>query len=182
MVRSVLWPCYYCRIWFHCSSVSRKVVLVTHYFLVLSNFQKLWYHPIFPRPYPSLGLYTTVLPSRHQALDYSSRCVHFKDGWPHLLYVDFLRFTVTSQHYFPVPMRHPSFPLFVLIIASHLIKSTNEKLRDLRLITQDTLGIVQETGIKTIPMEKKCKKAEWLSEETLWIAVKRREAKSKGEK
>ena len=108
MVRSVLWPCYYCRIWFHCSSVSRKVVLVAHYFLVLSNFQKLWYHPIFPRPYPSLGLYTTVLPSRHQALDYSSRCVHFKDGWPHPLYVDFLRFTVTSQPYFPVPMRHPS--------------------------------------------------------------------------
>ena len=41
---------------------------------------------------------------------------------------------------------------------------------------------VQETGIKTIPMEKKCKKAKWLSEETLQIAVKRREAKSKGEK
>ena len=43
-------------------------------------------------------------------------------------------------------------------------------------------GIVQETGIKTIPMEKKCKKAKWLSEEALQIAVKRREAKSKGEK
>ena len=42
--------------------------------------------------------------------------------------------------------------------------------------------IVQETGIKTIPMEKKCKKAKWLSEEALPIAVKRREAKSKGEK
>ena len=42
--------------------------------------------------------------------------------------------------------------------------------------------IVQETGIKTIPMEKKCKKANWLSEEALQIAVKRREAKSKGEK
>ena len=42
--------------------------------------------------------------------------------------------------------------------------------------------IVQETGIKTIPMEKKCKKAQWLSEEALQIAVKRREAKSKGEK
>ena len=40
--------------------------------------------------------------------------------------------------------------------------------------------IVQETGIKTIPMEKKCKKAKWLSEEALQIAVKRREAKSKG--
>ncbi len=42
--------------------------------------------------------------------------------------------------------------------------------------------IVQETGIKIIPMEKKCKKAKWLSEEALQIAVKRREAKSKGEK
>ena len=42
--------------------------------------------------------------------------------------------------------------------------------------------IVQETGIKTIPMEKKCKKAKWLSEEALQIAVKTREAKSKGEK
>ena len=41
---------------------------------------------------------------------------------------------------------------------------------------------VQETGIKTIPMEKKCKKAKWLSEEALQIAVKRRKAKSKGEK
>ena len=42
--------------------------------------------------------------------------------------------------------------------------------------------IVQETGIKTIPMEKKCRKAKWLSGEALQIAVKRREAKSKGEK
>ena len=42
--------------------------------------------------------------------------------------------------------------------------------------------IVQETGIKTIPMEKKCKKAKWLSREALQIAVKRREAKSKGER
>ena len=42
--------------------------------------------------------------------------------------------------------------------------------------------IVQETGNKTIPMEKKCKKAKWLSEKALQIAVKRREAKSKGQK
>ena len=42
--------------------------------------------------------------------------------------------------------------------------------------------IVQETGIKTITMEKKCKKAKWLSGEALQIAEKRREAKSKGEK
>jgi len=42
--------------------------------------------------------------------------------------------------------------------------------------------IVRETGIKTIPMEKKCKKAKWLFGEALQIAVKRREVKSKGEK
>ena len=42
--------------------------------------------------------------------------------------------------------------------------------------------IVQETGIKTIPKKKKCKKAKWLSEEALQITVKRREVKSKGEK
>ena len=42
--------------------------------------------------------------------------------------------------------------------------------------------IVQETGIKTIPMEKKCKKAKWPSRKALQIAVKRREPKSKGEK
>ena len=42
--------------------------------------------------------------------------------------------------------------------------------------------LVQKTGMKTIPMEKKCKKARWLSEEALQIAVKRREAKSKGDK
>ena len=43
-------------------------------------------------------------------------------------------------------------------------------------------GIVQETGIKTIPMEKKCRKAKWLSGEALQTAVQRREVKSKGEK
>ena len=42
--------------------------------------------------------------------------------------------------------------------------------------------IVQETGIKTIPREKKCKKAKWLSGEALQIAVNRREAKSKGKR
>ena len=46
----------------------------------------------------------------------------------------------------------------------------------------EVCDIVQETGIKTIPMEKKCKKAKWLSGEALQIAVKRREAKSQGEK
>ena len=42
-------------------------------------------------------------------------------------------------------------------------------------------GILQETGIRTIPKKKKCKKAKWLSKEALQIAVKRREVKSKGE-
>ena len=46
----------------------------------------------------------------------------------------------------------------------------------------EVLDLVQEAGVKTIPMEKKCKKAKWLSEEALQIVVKRREAKSKGEK
>ena len=46
----------------------------------------------------------------------------------------------------------------------------------------EVLDIVQEAGIKTIPKEKKCKKAKWLSEEALQIVVKRREVKGKGEK
>ena len=46
----------------------------------------------------------------------------------------------------------------------------------------EVCNIVQETRIKTIPKEKKCKKAKWLSEEALQIAVKRREARSKGKK
>ena len=49
-------------------------------------------------------------------------------------------------------------------------------------VWMEVRGIVQDTGIKTIPVEKKCKKAKWLSEEALQIAVKKREAKSKGEK
>ena len=46
----------------------------------------------------------------------------------------------------------------------------------------EVCDLVQETGIKTIPKKKKCKKAKWLSEEVLQIAGKRREAKGKGEK
>ena len=46
----------------------------------------------------------------------------------------------------------------------------------------EVCDIVRETGIKTIPKKKKCKKAKWLSEEALQIAVKGREAKNKGEK
>ena len=47
---------------------------------------------------------------------------------------------------------------------------------------KEVRALVQETGIKTIPKKKKCKMAKWLSEEALQIAVKRREAKGKGEK
>ena len=47
---------------------------------------------------------------------------------------------------------------------------------------REICDIVQETGNKTVPKKKKCKKAKWLSEEVLQIAVKRRVAKSKGEK
>ena len=49
-------------------------------------------------------------------------------------------------------------------------------------VSDEVCDIVQKTGIKTIPMEKKCKKAKWLSGEALQIAVKRIEVKSKGEK
>ena len=49
-------------------------------------------------------------------------------------------------------------------------------------IWNEVRDIVQETGIKTIPKKKKCEKAKWLSKEPLQIAMKRREAKSKGEK
>ena len=66
---------------------------------------------------------------------------------------------------------------------------TNRELKGLDLIDRvpdelwnEVRDIVQETGIKTIPMEKKCKKAKWLSEEALQIAEKRREVKSKRKK
>ena len=49
-------------------------------------------------------------------------------------------------------------------------------------LSTEVHDIVQEAGIKTIPKKKKCKKAKWLSEEALQIAVKRKEAKGKGEK
>ena len=70
----------------------------------------------------------------------------------------------------------------------YIVKVRN-RFKDLDLIHRvpdelwnEVRDIVQETGIKTIPMEKKCKKAKWFSGEALKIAVKRREAKSKGEK
>ena len=58
----------------------------------------------------------------------------------------------------------------------YLIDKVPEELR------MEIYNIVQETGIKTIPKEKKFKEAKWLSEEALQIAVQRRETKSKGEK
>ena len=60
-----------------------------------------------------------------------------------------------------------------------------ERLKELDLpdeLWMEVCDTAQETGIKTIPMEKKCKKAKWLCGEALQIAVKRRDAKSKGEK
>ena len=57
-----------------------------------------------------------------------------------------------------------------------IIEKVPEELRT------EVCDIVQEAGIKTTPKEKKCKKTKWLSEEALQIAVKRREAKGKGEK
>ena len=54
--------------------------------------------------------------------------------------------------------------------------------RDPEELWTEVRDIVQEAGIKTIPKEKKCKKAKWLSEKALHIAVKKREAKGKGEK
>ena len=74
-------------------------------------------------------------------------------------------------------------------IPYHYTVEVRNKFKGLNLIDRvpdelwtEVCNIVQETGIKTIPMEKKCKKAKWLSGEALQIAVKRREAKSKGEK
>ena len=58
----------------------------------------------------------------------------------------------------------------------HLIDRVSEEL------WREVCDIVQEAGIKTIPKKKKCKKAKWLFKKTLQIAVKRREAKGKGEK
>ena len=73
------------------------------------------------------------------------------------------------------------------ILYDYTMKVTN-RFKGLDLIDRvpeelwmEVRDIVQETGIKTIPKKKKCKKAEWMSE-ALQIAVKRREVKSKGEK
>ena len=64
----------------------------------------------------------------------------------------------------------------------HMLRPSQPPCRVPCELWTDVGGTVQETGIKTIPKKKKCKKAKWLSEKALHIAVKRREAKSKGEK
>ena len=65
---------------------------------------------------------------------------------------------------------------------SSLKKKKKKKNRVPDKLWNEVRDIVQETGIKNIPMEKKCQKTKWLSEEALQIAVKRRETKSKGKK
>ena len=82
-----------------------------------------------------------------------------------------------------------SIPSFFLELFLHCTVEVRNRFKGLDLIDRvpeelwtEVHDIVQETGIKKIPMKKKCKKAKWLSEEALQIAVKRREAKSKGEK
>ena len=65
---------------------------------------------------------------------------------------------------------------------NYTVEVTNRFKGLLEELWMEVHNIVQETGIKTIPMEKKCKKAKWLSEEALQIAEIRREAKGKGEK
>ena len=74
------------------------------------------------------------------------------------------------------------------ILYDYTVEATN-RFKELYLIDRvpeelwtEIRDMVQEAGIKTIPKKKKCKKAKWLSEEALQIAVKGREAKSKGEK
>ena len=76
----------------------------------------------------------------------------------------------------------------IIIPYNYTVEETN-RFKGLDLIDRvpeelwmEVCDIVQEAGIKTIPKKKKCKKAKWLSEEALQIAVKRREVKSKGEK
>ena len=82
-----------------------------------------------------------------------------------------------------------SFTFIKRLFSSSSLSALRNRFKGLDLIDREpdelwteVRDIVQETGIKTIPMEKKCKKAKWLSEEALQIAVKQREVKSKGEK
>ena len=73
-------------------------------------------------------------------------------------------------------------PYVYTVEVRNRFKGLDPKIRVPDKSLTDVCDIVQEPGIKTIPIEKKGKKAKWLSEEALQIAVKRREAKSKREK
>ena len=82
------------------------------------------------------------------------------------------------------PLRHDlnQIPYYYTVEVKNRFKGLNVIDRVLDELWIEVSDIVQETGIKTISKKKKCKKAKWMSEEALQIAVKRREAKSKGEK
>ena len=79
--------------------------------------------------------------------------------------------------------------MFQIFLYIHFAVEVRNRFKGLDLIDRvsdelwmEVCDIIQETGIKTIPMEKKCNRAKWLSGEALQMAVKRREVKSKGEK
>ena len=82
------------------------------------------------------------------------------------------------------PLRHNlnQIPYDYTVEVSNRFKGLDLRDRMPDELWNEVRDIVQEIGIKTIPIEKKCKKAKWLSGEALQIAVKRREARSKGEK
>ena len=81
-----------------------------------------------------------------------------------------------------IPEWSSGFPYFYTVEVRNRFKELDLIDRVPDELQTEVHDVVQETGIKTIPMEKKCKKAKWLSGEALQIAVKQREAKSKGEK
>ena len=102
---------------------------------------------------------------------------------------DFLKFLFSSFIYPKVKKTTRTFRYDLNQIPYDYTVEVRNRFKGLDLIDRvpdelwnEVRDIVQETGIKTMPMEKKCKKAKWLSGETLQIAVKRREVKSKGEK
>ena len=80
------------------------------------------------------------------------------------------------------PLSSLLFNIVLEVLASAIREEKKKKKRNPNWKRSEVHDTVQETGIKIIPMEKKCKKPKWLSEEAVKIAVKRREAKSKGDK
>ena len=84
-----------------------------------------------------------------------------------------------------LPLTRPHSEVITLIIGVsilYMLKGLNLIDRLPEELWTEVCDIVQEAGIKTTPREKKCKRAKWLSEEALQIAVNRREVKGKGEK